>query len=221
MISPPCHIEYSTIFLYKELMPSKFLLRNFDPTVTYHLRHETKPGMTLFQDPSDFKSFILTLSYYLRFPDGAPLSWVPRLNPKTLAEKQGASARAGSLPCSLHGFLLLPDHFHLVLTENRGGGKAGISELMRRLSVGYAMTYRKKYGGTGTIYKGKYKMTPLSPAESGSLLSYLHIHPDVNATYLHDPLHSSLTDYEGAARSWLKPLPALPANELPPKLTLE
>jgi hypothetical protein len=202
-------------------MPSKFLLRNFDPTVTYHLRHETKPGMNLFDDPADFKSFILTLSYYLRFPDGAPLSWVPRLNPKTLASKQGLASRSGQLPCTLHAFLLLPDHFHFVLTENVGGSKAGISELMRRLSVGYAMTYRKKYGGSGTIYKGKYKMTPLTQSESGSLISYLHTHPAVNPTYLHDPLHSSLPDYEGASRSWLKPLPTLPSSDLPPKLSLE
>lgn len=202
-------------------MPSKFLLRNFDPGTTYHLRHETKSGMSLFQEPADYKSFILTLSYYLRFPDGAPLSWVPRLNPKTLAEKQGAAARAGSLPCTLHSFLLLPDHFHLVLTENRGGNKAGISELMRRLSVGYAMTYRKKYGGTGTIYKGKYKMTPLTSSQSGSLIAHLNNHPEVNLTYLRNPLHASLSDYESAPRSWIKLLPTLTSEELPAKLTLD
>lgn len=202
-------------------MPSKFLLRNFEPHTVYHLRHEGKSGSPLFIDQGDYKSFILTLSYYLRFPDGAPLSWVPRLNPKTLAAKQGSSTRLGLLPCTLHAFLLLPDHFHLIFTENNGGAKAGISELMRRLSVGYAMTYRKKYGGSGTIYKGKYKMTPLMQDEAGSLITYLHTHPDVNTTYLHDPLHSSVADYNATARSWLKPLPALPATGLPPKLSLE
>lgn len=201
-------------------MPSKFLLRDFKAGSTYHLRHETKPGMTLFQEPGDYKSFVLTLSYYIRFPDGAPLSWVPRLNPKTLAAKQGAATRSG-LPATLHAFLLLPDHFHLILTENVGGGKAGISELMRRLSVGYAMTYRKKYGGSGTIYKGKYKQVALTPADSGSLATYLHSHPMVNSTYLRDPFHSSLSDYEGTPRSWTKPVPILPVENLSPGMTLE
>lgn len=202
-------------------MPSKFLLRNFEPGTIYHLRHEGKLGAPLFQEPDDFKSFVLTLSYYLRFPDGAPLSWVPRLNPKTLAAKQGTQARSGNLPCSLHAFLLLPDHFHLVITENNGGDRAGISELMRRLSVGYAMTYRHKYGGQGTIYKGKYKMTPLTPTQAGSLISYLHAHPEVNSTYLRNPLHSSTTDYETTHRNWLKLIPLLPDIDLPPKLALE
>lgn len=207
-------------------MPSKYLLRDFQKGHVYHLRHQAKLDTSLFQDPGDYKSFVLTLSYYLRFPDGAPLSWVPRLNPKTLAAKQGAG-KGGELPCTLHAFLLLPDHFHLVLTENVGGSKAGlpaqagISELMRRVSVGYAMTYRKKHGGKGTIYKGKYKQTVLSQEESGSLISWLHSHPEVNATYLRDPVHSTFIDYESKSRTWLKPLPALPAENLPPKLALE
>ena len=201
-------------------MPSKFLLRNFESGNTYHLRHESIKDGALFLDSADYKSFLLTLSYYLRFPNGAPLSWVPRLNPKTLASKQGVSV-GEPLPCTLHSFLLLPDHFHLVLTENKGGSKAGISELMRRVSVGYAMTFRKKYGGAGTIYKGKYKQTILSQEQTGSLISYLHDHPDVNSTYLRDPLHSSSSDYQGDARKWLKILPTLNASELPPKLSLE
>jgi hypothetical protein len=34
------------------------------------------------------------------------------------------------------------------------------------------MTYRQKYGGSGTIYRGKYKMTPLTPADSGALTTH-------------------------------------------------
>ena len=183
--------------------------------------HRGKPGYPLFSDPSDYKSFVLTLSYYLRFPDGAPLSWVPRLSPKNLAAKQGAATRQGVLPCTLHAFLLLPDHFHLLLTEDRADGKAGISELMRRLSVGYAMTYRNKYGGAGTIYKGKYKMTTVPSSNLGSLVNFFHNHQLVNNTYTKDPLHSSLSDYSGVSRSWLKPLPVTGTQTDVTKLTLD
>lgn len=202
-------------------MPSKLLLRNFEKGITYHLRHVAKKDTSLFLDDDDYKSFVLELSYYLRFPDGAPLSWVPRLNPRTLAAKQGASSRTTGLPCTLHSFLLLPDHFHLVLTEGVGGKKPGISELMRRLSVGYAMTYRKKHGGQGTIYQGKYKMIPLIGSESGALVTALHTHAGVNSTYARDMLRSSLTDYENTPRSWVKLLPLLNADSLPPRILLE
>lgn len=169
--------------------------------------HKGKKDHSLFQDQADYKSFILTLSYYLRFPDGAPLSWVPRLSPKALASKQGASKHQGELPCTLHAFTLLPDHFHLLLTEQSGGDKPGISELMRRLSVGYAMTYRNKHGGKGTIYQGKYKMVKVPDTSLPDLVGWLHHHEDANPTYLKDPLHSSLSDYQDKIRPWLSPFP--------------
>lgn len=201
-------------------MPSKLLLRNFEAGKTYHLRHLAKQDTKLFLEDADYKSFILTLSYYLRFPGGTPLSWVPRMNPKTLAARQGTAKHLGRLPCSLHSFLLLPDHFHLVLSEHQGGERPGISELMRRVSVGYAMTYRKKYGGAGTIYQGKYKMIE-TDSSAGAVASYLHTHTGVNTTYLRDPIHSSASDYDGTPRPWVTPLPSTPTVTLPPRFTLE
>lgn len=203
-------------------MPSPLLLRNFEPGATYHLRHESNPTETLFRDIADYKNFLLTLSYYLRFPGGTPLSWVPRMNPRTLAERQGTAKHHGALPCTLHAFLLLPTHLHLVLTEHIGGNKPGISELMRRVSVGYAMTYRQRYKRQGTIYKGKYKMIKVENSQASSLVAYLHAHPAANSTYLRDPLHSSLSDYDSAPRPWIAPFSiSYPLPSLSPRLTLE
>ena len=204
-------------------MPSKYFLRNFETGKTYHLMHRGKLGQQLFTDTSDYKSFILTLSYYLRFPDGAPLSWIPRLSAKALATKQGQSQYKNGLPVTLHSFLLLPDHFHLILTENISTPKPGISELMRRLSVGYAMTYRKKHGGSGPIYQGKYKMTPIDDNSIPTLIHYLHSHPDTNQTYLRDPLHSSLSDYTKTPRSWIRLMPTIDSPDVSSlgKLTLD
>jgi hypothetical protein len=133
-------------------MPSKLLLRNFESGTYYHLVHNAKKGTELFKSDADYQNFILLLSYYVRFPDATPLSWVKRLTPQTVINKRNAS-QLGASPVSLHAFLLLPDRFHLVLRENAGGDKPGISNLMRRVSVGYAMYYNKTYGTTGTIYQ--------------------------------------------------------------------
>jgi hypothetical protein len=78
---------------------------------------------------------------------------------------------------------------------------------MRRLSVGYAMTYRNKYEGKGTIYQGKYKMVQVPDASLPDLVAWLHQHPDSNPTYLKDPLHGSLSDYQNSSRPWLSPFP--------------
>ena len=201
-------------------MPSKLLLRNFEPTHYYHLRHQAKKGTTLFQNESDYQNFVLLLSYYLRFPDATPLSWVKRLTPQTVINKRNAS-EFGASPVTLHSFLLLPDHFHLVLRENLGGAKPGTSNLMRRLSVGYAMYYNKTYGVKGTIYQGKYKNIEVMQNDLPSLIDSLHNHPDVNSTFLASPLHSTRPDYTGTARPWVSPIPISESTTISPKLLLE
>lgn len=202
-------------------MPSKLLLRNFESGQYYHLRHQGKSDLPLFRGEPDYKTFTLLLSYYLRFPDATPLSWVKRLTPRTVIAKRNAS-ELGAAPASLTAFLLLPDHFHLVLRENKGSAGPGISNLMRRVSVGYAMYYNKAYGVAGTIYHGKYKMTPVDQNSLPTLVASLHHHQGINDTFLSSLIHSSRPDYTGTPRPWLSPIP-LPADSLnlPSKLLLE
>jgi len=188
-------------------MPSKLLLRDYKAGAYYHLKHTAKKGTTLFNNDKDYQTFTLLLSYYLRFPDATPLSWVKRLNPKTVVEKRNNSS-FGASPVTLHAFLILPNEFHLLLRENLGGEKPGISNLMRRLSVGYAMYFNKEYDVKGTIYQGKYKNHPIPQSNLPTTLESIHNHEGVNTTYLSSPLHSSRSDYNNSPRPWLSPLPS-------------
>ena len=187
-------------------MPSKLLLRNFEPGTYYHLDHSAKSGTELFKSDADYQNFLLLLSYYLRFPDATPLSWVKRLTPQTVIAKRNAS-EFGATPASLHAFLLLPNHFHLVIKENLGGDKPGISNLMRRLSVGYAMYYNKTYSVKGAIYHGKYKMRAVAQNDLPGLIDSLHHQTGANNTFLSSPLHSSRPDYSGTPRPWISLIP--------------
>jgi REP element-mobilizing transposase RayT len=211
MIRYLCHIKS---------MPSKLLLRNFEQNTYYHIRHQGKKGTILFQNDNDYKTFIVLLPYYLRFPDATPLSWVKRLTPQTVINKRNAS-ELGASPVTLHSFLILPDHFHLVLKENQGTKKPGISNLMRRLSVGYAMYYNKTYGVTGTIYQGKYKMTPVAQNDLYSLINTLHHHEEVNDTFLISALHSSRSDYFATPRPWVALIPKTDSTPISKTLLLE
>ncbi len=201
-------------------MPSKLLLRNFQSGSYYHIRHQGKKGTTLFQNEADYKNFILLLSYYLRFPDATPLSWVKRLTPQTVINKRNAST-LGPTPVSAHAFLLLPDHFHLVVRENLGSDKPGISNLMRRLSVGYAMYYNKTYGVKGTIYQGKYKMIEVAQDQLYPLIHSLHHHEEVNDTFLTSLMHSSRPDYFSTPRQWVSIIPTTSSTDVSKKLLLE
>lgn len=202
-------------------MPSILLKRDYKSGSYYHLKHTAKKGTILFQTEADYKTFVLLLSYYLRFPDATPLSWVKRLNPKTVVEKRNNS-QLGASPVTLHSFLLLPDHFHLVAKENVGGKKPGLSNLMRRLSVGYAMYYNKTYGVKGTIYQGKYKNIEVSQDHLTTLINALHTHDNVNKTFMSSPLHSSSSDYNNSSRPWITPLPKTTTeSSLNPRLLLD
>jgi hypothetical protein len=196
-------------------MPSILLKRDYKAGSYYHIKHTAKKGALLFESEADYKTFVLLLSYYLRFPDATPLSWVKRLNPKTVVDKRNKS-ELGSSPVTLHHFLLLPDHFHLVVKENLGGKKPGISNLMRRLSVGYAMYYNKTHGVKGTIYQGKYKNIEIPLPDLSALISSLQTHSNVNSTFMNSPLHSSASDYTGTTRPWITPLPINPDDDPKP-----
>jgi len=188
-------------------MPSKLFLRNFEPATYYHLLHYGKKGTELFRSDPDYQNFILLLSYYVRFPDATPLSWIKRLTPQTVIAKRNTSS-FGATPLNLHAFLLLPDRFHLVLRENLGGKKPGISNLMRRLSVGYAMYYNKTHGTTGTIYHSKYRQKPVPQNDLSTLINKMHHYDEVNDTFLSSPLHSSRPDYANSTpRPWISLIP--------------
>lgn len=187
-------------------MPSKLLLRNFESGKYYHLLHYAKTGTELFRSDADYQNFVLLLSYYLRFPDATPLSWVKRLNPQTVISKRDAS-EFGASPVTLVAFLLLPDRFHLVLRENLGGERPGVSNLMRHVSVAYAMYANKTHGTKGTIYHGKYRQKPVPQNDLGMLINEIHHYDEVNDTFLLSPLHSSRPDYSGTPRPWISLVP--------------
>src|SRR3989344_6640247 len=55
---------------------------------------------------------------------------------------------------SIGAYALMPNHFHILLTQKEDGG---ISKFMQKLSTSYAMYYNKKYNRTGSLFQGKFK----------------------------------------------------------------
>ena len=76
---------------------------------------------------------------------------------------------------SIGGYCLMPNHFHLLLTEVDGGS---ISKFMQKLTTAYSMYFNEKYDRTGSLFEGKFKSE-----HSGEdrylkyLFSYIHLNP--------------------------------------------
>ncbi len=111
-------------------------------------------------------------------------------------------------------YCLMPNHFHILLTQAEDGN---ISKFMQKLSTAYVMYYNKKYKRTGGLFEGKFKSQHLNTdIYLKYLFSYIHLNPIklVNKEwkekgignvsfilkYLQGYKHSSFIDYLQVAR---------------------
>ena len=79
---------------------------------------------------------------------------------------------------AVHAYVLMPDHFHLLVTP---GTADGLPRLMQALGRRYVRHFNDTHGRTGTLWEGRYRSTVVQP-EPWLLhcMAYIDINP-VNA----------------------------------------
>jgi putative transposase len=106
------------------------------------------------------------------------------------------------VPMRLVGYCLMPNHFHCVLWP---AGDADMACWMEWLLTTQASRYRKRYGGSGHVWQGRYKAFPI--AQDPHLLMVLRY---VERNALQANLVEHAEDWAWSSlREWLAP-PALP-----------
>ena len=76
----------------------------------------------------------------------------------------------------IYSYCLLPNHFHLILEQMVDGG---ISEFMKRISVGYTGYFNEKYTRTGVLFQGGFKRVHI---ENETQFQYLVAYVNENHT---------------------------------------
>jgi putative transposase len=77
--------------------------------------------------------------------------------------------------CAIGAYVLMPNHFHLLLTQIED---RGISKFMQKLTTAYVMYYNKKYKRTGSLFEGKFKSENADTDRYLKyLFSYIHLNP--------------------------------------------
>jgi putative transposase len=76
-----------------------------------------------------------------------------------LREKIGAAAE--KFECKIHAYVLMPQHFHLLLTPL---SEDGIGKLMQYVGRYYVQYFNGCYERTGTLWEGRYRATLLDPS---------------------------------------------------------
>lgn len=111
-------------------------------------------------------------------------------------------------------YCLMPNHFHILLTQSKDGD---ISKFLQKLSTAYVMYYNKKYERSGSLFEGKFKSQHADiDRYLKYLFSYIHLNPvkliqknwkktgikneKEAIKYLYDYQYSSYLDYLGINR---------------------
>ena len=61
---------------------------------------------------------------------------------------------SGLFSCSIHAYVLMPNHVHLLLTA---GNVDGASLLMKHLGQRYVQAFNRRHSRTGTLWEGRFR----------------------------------------------------------------
>ena len=131
----------------------------------YHVYNRGNSKQIIFRDKQDYNRF-LALLYAVNTKQNLIFRLV--LNDMYKFDREERLVSIG-------GYCLMPNHFHLLLTEVDGGS---ISKFMQKLTTAYSMYFNEKYDRTGSLFEGKFKSE-----HSGEdrylkyLFSYIHLNP--------------------------------------------
>jgi len=116
------------------------------PGVLQHVLQRGNNRQTVFVDEQDYKTFLTVLGEAL-----------------------------DQFEIQLHGYVLLPDHFHLMLTPETG---FALSMAMQAVGRRYVAYFNGKYQRSGTLWDGRFKSTMVQSARYGlRCLQLLDTHP--------------------------------------------
>lgn len=75
---------------------------------------------------------------------------------------------------TLHGFVLMRSHFHLLAETSLGN----LGEFMRHFNISYTSYYNRRYNRVGHLYQGRYKSFLIEKDTYLSVVSrYIHLNP--------------------------------------------
>lgn len=186
-------------------MPAKNSIKIYVENGFYHVYNRGVDKREIFLDDLDYRVFLHLLKFYLSPQDISsqnqhPLTEVTGIIPVRLHLFQ-------TLPSELDllVYCLMPNHFHLLLKQITING---ITKLLRRITITYAMYFNKRYKRVGHLFQGIYKAALIDNDPYLLHLSrYIHLNPSeltgiIPVTYP----YSSYRYYLGEKHApWLKP----------------
>ena len=173
----------------------------------YHIYNRGTDGRVIFEDKYDYERFLALLKVLNGIK---PVDL--KLQGRTLYER--LEVDVGEPIISILGYVLMPNHYHLLLTPITD---KGISTFMQKLGTAYTMYFNSKNERSGNLFQGKFKAKHVNDdVYLQYLLSYIHLNPikliqsdwkekginnlKVAKKHLEQYTYSSFLDYAGSKR---------------------
>lgn len=181
---------------------------NFVKGAYYHIYNRGNSKQKIFHDEEDYLRFV-SLLYIANMDEKFSIFDLSRNFHFNVYNK-----KRKNLLVNIGSYCLMPNHFHILITEKIEGG---ITNFMQKLSTAYVMYYNKKYKRSGSLFEGKFKSQYIDKDRYFKyLFSYLHLNPikliqkdwkekgilnkKVAVEYLNKYRHSSYLDFTGENR---------------------
>lgn len=135
----------------------------------YHIYNRGVEKRQIFMNNDDYFRFIHNL---YEFNDIAPAS---KFSSKKLSEVEPQTMKKRVLLVDIVAFCLMPNHFHLLVKQNKNNG---ITKILHKLGTGYTMYFNEKYDRVGPLFQGKFKATIVDTDEYFlQVMRYIHLNP--------------------------------------------
>lgn len=177
----------------------------FAPGEYYHIYNRGVEKRNIFEKHADYERFMDLL--YLSNGTKPFLFREVKRKPLTKFDR-------GGRPVAIGAYVLMPNHFHILVKELEDGG---ITRFMEKLATGYSMYFNKTHKRVGPLFQGRFKARHAGKDEYPKyLFGYIHLNPIKLAnvgwenraisdrarakSFLADYRYSSYLEYTGATR---------------------
>ena len=136
----------------------------------YHIYNRGNSRQIIFKDSEDYDRFVALLyvcngSNRFHFHNNNGSEGFSEL----------LSFDRGETLVAIGAYVLMPNHFHLLLTPL---SENGASVFMQKLSTAYVMYFNRKYKRVGSLFEGKFRSIHIDTDKYLKyLFSYIHLNP--------------------------------------------
>jgi putative transposase len=137
----------------------------------YHIILRALDNNLIFKDENDYYRGIFSI---YEFNNSIPVEiWLRRKQRKK--EKLGDTISQRDLLVNVLAFCFMPNHIHLLLKQSSEGG---ITRFMRKLGVGYAGYFNRKYQRKGHVFQNRFKDVHIkNDNQLMAVVNYIHTNP--------------------------------------------